>query len=93
MLSSSGSFYDVSSPNECLSRKPKSECGVDNEGVLFRYVTDWDRYLPQVMKAYNSTQHSTTGISPHMMLTVHEKALPLNFFYPELEEKKASPQP
>ena len=25
-----------------------------------RYMTDWDRYLPQVMGAYNSTQDSTT---------------------------------
>ena len=24
-----------------------------------RYMTDWDRYLPRVMGAYNSTQHST----------------------------------
>ena len=37
-----------------------------------RYMTDWDRYLPQVMGAYNSTQHSTTGVSPHMMLTGHK---------------------
>ena len=57
-----------------------------------RYMTDWDRYLPQVMGAYNSTQHSTTGVSPHMMLTGHEKSLPLTFFYPEYEGKKASPQ-
>ena len=57
-----------------------------------RYVTDWDRYLPQVMGASNSTQHSTTGISPHMMLTGHEKSLPWNFFYPEYEGKKTSPQ-
>ena len=41
-----------------------------------RYMTDWDRYLPQVVGAYNSTQHSTTGVSPHMMLTGHEKSLP-----------------
>ena len=34
-----------------------------------RYMTDWDRYLPQVMGAYNSTQHPITGVSPHMMLT------------------------
>ena len=57
-----------------------------------RYMTDWDRYLPQVMGAYNSTQHSTTGVSPHMMLTGHEKSLPLTFFYPEYEGKKMSPQ-
>ena len=57
-----------------------------------RYMTDWDRYLPQVMGAYNSTHHSTTGVSPHMMLTGHEKSLPLTFFYPEYEGKKTSPQ-
>ena len=56
------------------------------------YMTDWDRYLPQVMGAYNSTQHSTTGVSPHMMQTGHEKSLPLTFFYPEYEGKKTSPQ-
>ena len=57
-----------------------------------RYMTDWDRYLPQVMGAYNSTQHSTTGVSTHMMLTGTEKSLPLTFFYPEYEGKKTSPQ-
>ena len=55
-------------------------------------MTDWDRYLSQVMAAYNSTQHSTTGVSPHMMLTGHKKSLPLTFFYPEYEGKKTSPQ-
>ena len=44
------------------------------------------------MGAYNTTQHSTTEIIPHMMLTGHEKSLPLTFFYPEYEGKKTSPQ-
>ena len=57
-----------------------------------RYMDDWDKHLPQVMGAYNSTEHSTTGISPHMMVTGHEKALPLTFFYPEYEGKRTSPQ-
>ena len=57
-----------------------------------RYMDDWDKHLPQVMGAYNSTEHSTTGISPHMMLTGHEKALPLTFFYPEYEGKRTAPQ-
>ena len=34
-----------------------------------RYLTDWDKYLPQVVGAYNSTQRSTTGINPFKMLT------------------------
>ena len=55
-------------------------------------MTDWDTYLPQVMGVLNSTQHSTTGVSPHMMLTGHEKSLLLTLFYPEYERKKTSPQ-
>ena len=54
--------------------------------------TDWNKYLPQVVGAYNSTQHSTTGISHFMMLTGRVKAMPLTFFYPEYEGKKTSPQ-
>ena len=57
-----------------------------------RYMDDWDKHLPQVMGAYNSTEHSTTGISPHMMLTGHEKALQLTFFYPEYEGKRTARQ-
>ena len=57
-----------------------------------RYMTDWDKHLPQVVGAYNSTQHSTTGISPFMMLTGRERAMPITFFHPEYEGKKTSPQ-
>ena len=57
-----------------------------------RYMTDWDKYLPQVVGAYISTQHSTTGISPFMMLTGRQRAMPLIFFYPENEGKMTSPQ-
>ena len=63
-----------------------------------RYMTDWDKHLPQVVGAYSSTQHSTTGISAFMMLTGRERergrerAMPLTFFYPEYEGKKTSPQ-
>ena len=56
-----------------------------------RYMTDWDKYLPQVIGAYNSTQHSTTGVSLHMILTGHKNSLPLTSFY-KYEGKKTSPQ-
>ena len=39
-----------------------------------RYLLDWDRYLPQLLLSYNGTQHSITGIGPHVMLTGHVKA-------------------
>ena len=55
----------VERPNRTLVSMLRVDCS--------RYMTDWDRYLPQVMGVYNRTQTSTTGISPHMMLTGHEK--------------------
>ena len=55
-------------------------------------MDNWDRHLPQVMGAYKSTEHSTTGISPHMILTGREKALPLKFFYLEYEGRRTAPQ-
>ena len=88
----SSSLHDIPSPDEWLSGKAKSTMVSMLRVNCSRYMTDWDRYLPQVMGAYNSTQHSTTGVSPHMMLTGHEKSLPLTFFYPEYEGKKTSPQ-
>ena len=57
-----------------------------------RLKTDWDKYLPQVAGAYTSKQHLTMGISPFMILTGRERAMPLTFFYPEYEGKKTSPQ-
>ena len=59
-----------------------------------RYMKDWDKCLPQVVGAYNRTQHSTTGVNPFMMLTgrERERAMPLTFFYRKNEGEKTSPQ-
>ena len=29
---------------------------------------DWERYLPLVLYAYRTTQHSTTGVSPFQLM-------------------------
>ena len=55
-------------------------------------MTDWDKYLPQVVGAYNNKRHSTTEISPFMMLTGRERAMFLAIFYPDYEGKNTSPQ-
>ena len=52
-------------------------------------MDDWDRHLTELM---DRTEHSTTGISPHMLLTGHEKTLLLTFFYPEYQGKKTASQ-
>ena len=43
-----------------------------------RYMTDWDKYLPQVVGAYNSMHHSTRVISPFKMLTGRERESNIN---------------
>ena len=48
-----------------------------------RRMRDWDQHLDEVMGAYNSTRHATTGFSPYMLTRGVEKTIPLTFLYPE----------
>ncbi len=54
-------------------------------------MDDWDKFLPQVVGAYNSKRHATMGVSPHMLLTGRERHMPLVYFYPEFEKITESP--
>jgi len=40
----------------------------------------WDQYLPQVMMAYRSSVHSTTGQTPNMMVFGRDIVLPVQAF-------------
>ena len=46
-------------------------------------MSDRDQQLDEVMGAYNSTRHATTGFPPYMLTRGTEKAIPLTFLYPE----------
>ena len=52
-----------------------------------RYMKGWDFYLLQeVVDAYNSTRHESTGFSQFMMLTGINRSAPLIFFYEKYEK-------
>ena len=46
-------------------------------------MRDWDQCIDEVMGAYNSTRHATTGFSPYMLTRGVEEAIPLTFLYLE----------
>ena len=48
-----------------------------------RRMRYWDQHIDEVLGAYNSTRHASTGFSPYMLLTGHEKSIPLSYIYPE----------
>ena len=52
-----------------------------------RRMRDWDRHLDEVLGAYNSTRHATTGFSPYMLTRGTEKAIPLTYLYPEFASR------
>ncbi len=55
------------------------------------HMDDWDKLLPQVVGGHNSTRHATTGVLPYMLLTGHERPVPLIYFSPHFETEKSSP--
>ena len=50
-------------------------------------MRDWDHHLDEVLGAYNSTRHATTGFLPYMLTRGTEKAIPLTYLYPEFASR------
>ena len=48
-----------------------------------RRMRDWDQHLDEVMGAYNTTRHATTGFLPYMLTRGTEKAILFTYQYPE----------
>ena len=66
--------------------------GVHSRRNLSHIDQQLDLYLPQVVGAYNSTRHATTGRSPFLMLTGKERKMPLVYFHPEYEDRYTVPR-
>ena len=53
-------------------------------GMLASYCNEdqkvWDQYLPQVMMAYRATHHSTTSVTPNMMVLGRNTTMPSQAF-------------
>ena len=47
----------------------------------------WPEYLPELCYIYNSTPHSSTGVSPHMMMYGRSSHLPIDLILPSSEYK------
>ena len=46
-----------------------------------KYQKDWDRWLPQVLLAYRSSVHESTGATPFALLCGCEARLPVNLCF------------
>ena len=42
----------------------------------------WEKHLPEVLQAYNSTRSAVTGYSPHYLMFGRHPQLPINFYFP-----------
>lgn len=50
----------------------------------------WDENLPQLLMAYRSSKHASTGFTPNHMMLGREITLPIKAFIPEPETEKSS---
>ena len=50
---------------------------------------NWPSHLAEIAHAYNATQSSVTGYSPHYLMFGHRPRLPVNFVFPTIGSNEA----
>ena len=48
---------------------------------MLDHPDDWDTLIPNVLMAYRSTRHSSTGFTPNYLLTGREMRLPAHVIF------------
>ena len=62
------------------------------KGFCLDRQQDWPIYLQKAVFSYNSLVHATTGVTPNLLFTGSQKAIPLGNIFPEYSpEFKATP--
>ena len=62
------------------------------KGFCLEQQQDWPIHLQKAVFSYNSLVHSTTGVTPHLLFTGSQKAIPLGNLFPEYApEHQVSP--
>ena len=50
---------------------------------------NWPSHLAEIVHAYNATQSTVTGYSPHYLMFRHRPRLPVNFVFPTIGSNEA----
>ncbi|MCO5562529.1 hypothetical protein L7F22_016156 [Adiantum nelumboides] len=74
---------------ECHDVPSAGNPGIQRTLALVKRQSNWERYLPQLEFAYNSSKHSATGFSPFMLMYGFEPKSPIAVGLEQVRDRQA----